>query len=199
MTRWSSLLAFVLAFAALYALARVRSARVTLRTPTVGLAVCALLAIAVGAFRGSTVSLGAATALACAVVCAASDVAVGLIFDGVTLSGAISIAVMSVVGTQLCASVAGAAACAGVMLALYLLTTGRGVGLGDVKLGGVIGAGIGGAESVAAIAAAFIAGALWGMWLLATRRASLGDRVAFAPFLAFGAIAFVASRLAPHG
>ncbi len=173
--------------------ARARSDAVTLLRPAIViLTTGAVLAILLADRRGTPISVCAIAALACAVVSAASDLATGLVFDRVTVIAAIAIVFGSVAGR--CPSVAliGAGACAGSMLTLYAATRGCGIGLGDVKLSGVIGAGLGGVASLGAIGTAFVAGALWAAPLLIFKRVRSGDRVAFAPFLAIGAIACTA-------
>ena len=90
-------------------------------------------------------------------------------------------------GTVL-AACGGALAVGGSLLALHLLTRGRGLGLGDVKLGAAIGAGFGPVGGALALSAAFAAGGVVGAWLLATRRARRGDALPFGPFLAAGTI-----------
>ncbi|GAC1577795.1 MAG: hypothetical protein NVS3B7_11240 [Candidatus Elarobacter sp.] len=98
-----------------------------------------------------------------------------------------------------CAAAAGSAtsALAGALTtgcalgALYAATRGRGIGLGDVKLGVAIGAGFGPADGIAAIGAAFVLGGAYAMWRLATRRSRLGDVIRFGPFLAAGSFAVV--------
>jgi len=80
----------------------------------------------------------------------------------------------------------GAFAVGGSLFALYVLTLGRGIGLGDVKLGVAIGAGCGPLVGSIALGAAFIAGAAYGAWLLATQRAGRSSEIPFGPFLAAG-------------
>ncbi len=192
-------LVFLAALLGLVRLARIRSTAVKLTRPVVViLALCAVPAIILADQRGTPISLS--VTLACAVVCAASDLATGLVFDGVTATTAIAILITSILSQDSLVAAIGASSCAGAMLLLYAVTRGRGIGLGDVKLGAVIGAGLGGVASVGALGAAFIAGAVWAIPLLASSRAQRGDRVAFAPFLAVGAIACTALRsVTGHG
>jgi len=80
----------------------------------------------------------------------------------------------------------GACVAGGVLLALHLLTRGRGLGLGDVKLGAAIGAGLGPWCGLAALATAFVAGGAYASFLLVRGRAARHDAIAFGPFLAAG-------------
>ncbi len=85
-----------------------------------------------------------------------------------------------------------AGAAAGGALLVVALAYPRGMGMGDVKLAGVMGLFLG--ESVApAMLIALLAGSLFGV-LLATRRGASAARktaVPFGPFLAFGSLAAV--------
>jgi len=141
-------------------------------------------------------TIGAALVLACALVCAATDIRTGLVLDVVTGPAFAGIIVWSLATHALLPALAGVAVCAGPLLVLHAVTRGAGIGLGDVKLAGVIGSGLGGAASAGAIGAAFVAGAIWAIGMLIARRARAGDRIAFAPFLALGAVAFVLFRSA---
>jgi prepilin signal peptidase PulO-like enzyme (type II secretory pathway) len=174
----------------LAAIARLRSAAFSVARPTVALLVIgALIVLVISDERGSPMSLGVALAMACAIVSAASDLATGLVFDSVTALAALMILLAALVAGSAIPAAIGAVVCAGSLSALYALTRGRGIGLGDVKLGAVIGAGCGGVIAIGALGSAFIVGALWAIPLLARKRVHPGDRVAFAPFLALGTIA----------
>jgi leader peptidase (prepilin peptidase) / N-methyltransferase len=82
----------------------------------------------------------------------------------------------------------GALAVGGTLLLLHAITRGRGLGLGDVKLGTAIGTGLGPAIGLAALGSAFVLGGAYATLLLATRRASRRDTVPFGPFLAAGTV-----------
>lgn len=84
---------------------------------------------------------------------------------------------------------AGALLLGGAFFALHVLTGGRGLGLGDMKLAAAIGAGFGLAGGTLALGAAFVAGGAYGAWLLARGAARRGDALRFGPFLAFGTAA----------
>jgi leader peptidase (prepilin peptidase) / N-methyltransferase len=179
-----------------YIIARARSAAVSSQTPVAfALGAMAACTIVLCAARGIPISSGVALAFACAVICAASDLATGLIFDAVTASAACAIALWSLIAHNAQLALLGAGVCIAPLLLLHMATHGRGIGLGDVKLGGIIGAGIGGVEALGAIGAAFVAGALCCVPLLLMRRVQRGDRIAFAPFMALGTIVLIAVRV----
>ena len=98
------------------------------------------------------------------------------------------------IGGEADASARGAAIAGAALFALYLMTRGAGIGLGDVKLAVAIGAGLGAAAGVAALGAAFVAGGAYAAGLLAAGRARRGDAIPFGPFLAAGTLATLAVR-----
>lgn len=196
MSGWSALALYACALPVLYVVAWKRSAAISSRAPvSIALGAFGAGVIALCVLRGIPVSCGVALAFACLVICAASDLATGLIFDTVTASSACGIALWSLVTHGAEFALLGAGLCIAPLLLLYLVTRGCGIGLGDVKLGGIIGAGIGGVEALGAVGAAFVAGAMCFLPLLLMRRVRRGDRVAFAPFMAIGTIALVVGRL----
>jgi prepilin signal peptidase PulO-like enzyme (type II secretory pathway) len=135
--------------------------------------------------------MAAASAAAIVAACAAAvvDARTGLIPDRISGCGAaVTLAVAGLSGT-LAAALAGAAAVAGSLLALFVLTRGRGLGLGDVKLGVTIGAGCGPGAGLLALGTAFVAGALFAAMMVAAHRMRRRDAIPFAPFLAAGTIA----------
>lgn len=69
------------------------------------------------------------------------------------------------------------------LLLLHLVTRGRGMGLGDVKLALFAGTFLGLPGSLSWLFLAFIIGAIVGLFLLAARKKHFGDRIAFGPFL----------------
>jgi leader peptidase (prepilin peptidase) / N-methyltransferase len=99
---------------------------------------------------------------------------------------------------QLARSAAGAAALAGLFLALALARPGS-AGLGDAKLSlslGALAAWPGWGVLLGALLAAFLLAGCYAGWLLAGRRASLRSRLPFGPFLLAGTLIaiVVASR-----
>ncbi len=80
---------------------------------------------------------------------------------------------------------------AGFLLLLWILTRQQGIGLGDVKLGAPLGLLAGWPAIISVLLVAFMAGGIWGMYLLAFKGATRKTAVPFGPFLAAAAILFV--------
>lgn len=76
----------------------------------------------------------------------------------------------------------------GFFLLLWLVTRGRGIGLGDAKLAFLLGLVLGYPRFVVAGYAAFLTGAVVGVILILTGKKSLKSRVAFGPFLIEGSV-----------
>ena len=133
-------------------------------------------------------SLAASLVVTSSAACALVDARCGMIPNRITYPTFAALLLNGVWQQTFGATLAGAAAGGGILLLLHVATAGRGLGLGDVKLGTCIGAGLGVASGIVAIGTAFIAGACAGLTLLALRRARRGDAVSFGPYLAFGAL-----------
>jgi len=71
---------------------------------------------------------------------------------------------------------------------LWLITRGRGLGFGDVKLALILGLLLGYPAIIIALYIAFLTGALAGVILIVSHRAKMQSRIAFGPFLIIGAI-----------
>ena len=138
----------------------------------------------------------ALVALIGTLVAAVVDARTGLIPDLLTRTTAVAALACAFANGVAPLACGGAYAVGGALLALHLLTRGRGLGLGDVKLGTAIGAGFGPAAGLIALGAAFVLGGAYASWLLLTRRAQRGDAVRFGPFLAAGTLA---AALIPSG
>ncbi|MDB5072721.1 MAG: peptidase prepilin type [Candidatus Eremiobacteraeota bacterium] len=130
----------------------------------------------------------AITALAGTLAAATVDARTGYIPDGLTRATALAALTFTAFCGTAVHACGGAFAVGGSLLALHLLTRGRGLGLGDVKLGTAIGVGFGASAGLIALGAAFVAGGVYASFLLATRRARRGDAIRFGPFLAVGTV-----------
>ncbi|HZO92452.1 MAG TPA: A24 family peptidase [Candidatus Baltobacteraceae bacterium] len=117
------------------------------------------------------------------------DVRTGLVPDVLSLPTAACVFALAAAQHEAAASCSGAALAAGALLALHVVTRGRGIGLGDVKLALAIGAGLGPLRGIEALGAAFVAGAAYALWRLARRSAEPKSSLPFAPFLAAGTVA----------
>lgn len=121
------------------------------------------------------------------------DARTGFIFDRIT-------ALLMIIAFVLCAcagsalqALSGALAVGATLLLMHALTGGRGLGLGDVKLGTAVAMALGVASGFLAIGGAFVLGAAYGLWLLATKRAHAGSAIRFGPFIAAGTFIVVLS------
>jgi len=74
------------------------------------------------------------------------------------------------------------------ILLLYLITRGRGMGFGDVKLAFSLGFLLGIKSGLIALYLAFITGAIVGLVLIIFKKKKLKSKVAFGPFLVIGTI-----------
>lgn len=74
------------------------------------------------------------------------------------------------------------------LLAIFLITRGRGMGFGDVKLAFSMGLLLGFPRIIMAYYIAFLTGAVIGIILIVTRRKSLKSAIPFGPFLITGTV-----------
>ena len=71
---------------------------------------------------------------------------------------------------------------------LFLLSRGRGIGLGDVKLAGAIGFFMGYPDAALALVSSFIIGALFSLVLIGLRLKTMKDFIPFGPFMALATV-----------
>ncbi len=76
----------------------------------------------------------------------------------------------------------------GFFLSLIIITRGKGMGGGDVKLGAFIGLMLGFPQSLVAIIASFILGAVFSIFLIIAGKKSFGQAIPFGPFLVLGSL-----------
>lgn len=111
-----------------------------------------------------------------------------LILDRVTLVPAVILFVATLFfpsfGLSLFDMLMGVVIAAGFFLAQYLLSKGKWVGGGDVRLGALMGVALGWAGSLVALLIAYVLGAIVGVYLLATKRKQLESAVPLGTFLA---------------
>lgn len=151
-------------------------------------ALTAGLATACAAVNASAPRSALFAAIAGASVCAVTDWETGLIFDDVTAATLFVTLCTALACGTLGAAIAGAFAVVCVLGALHTATRGAGLGLGDVKLGASIGAGLGALDGVASVGVAFVLGGTYGAALLVSGRARRDSSVRFGPFLAAGLV-----------
>lgn len=131
-------------------------------------------------------SVQTALALGVTLACAIADARTGLIPNRLTYPALATIASAAALSGTLCFSCLGAFCVGGSLLLLHCITHGRGLGLGDVKLGTCIGAGLGPLSGMLALGSSFIIGGAVGSYLLLTHRAHRKTPIRFGPFLALG-------------
>lgn len=100
------------------------------------------------------------------------------LFDGLVLSGVEGLA----------GSISAAATAAAFFGLIVVITRGRGMGMGDVKLAGALGLWLGLPGIFYTLGLAFIIGGVFGVALLLTRRKKIKDVVPFGPFLTLGVL-----------
>lgn len=127
-------------------------------------------------------------AFAIAAVAAMTDLRCGYVFDRVLLAGGTALIAIEVLDGSLGVALTGGAAAASAMAIPWALTRARGIGLGDVKLAGVLGCALGPFDALRALWFAFVIGALVALGGILTRRRSREQTLPFAPFLAVGAV-----------
>lgn len=150
--------------------------------------------IAAAWLAGRAESAAAAVTLAACAACAVIDFRTGYVPNCITLPAfAAAIALQTSAGSP-GAAIAGTLACGGTLFALFAVTRGRGIGLGDVKLGCCIGAGFGAGHALGVLEFAFVAGGIVAAGALMLQALRRGDRLRFAPYLfagaAYSALAF---------
>lgn len=156
-----------------------------------------------GLFVAAGLRFGLSTALALALVLLAAGVALTAIdlehqrlpfaitaVAGVAVAGVLGVDALVVDAHSLPSTIGSAAAWFGVYAGVWLLTSGRGMGLGDVALAPVLGLVLGWfgwGPSLVALLGGFVIGALVGSALLLRGRASRRTRVPHGPFMLAGA------------
>ena len=153
-------------------------------TFALGLAACSIV-IALEASTGIALSWRGAAILACAAVCAATDVQAGYVFDRVLLATTVAILPALACGGAPDAAL-GALVCGGALAIPYALSRGRAIGLADVKLAGTAGLALGLAPGLAALWVGCVCGGGVAAVALATGRAARGAEMPFGPFLGLG-------------
>jgi prepilin signal peptidase PulO-like enzyme (type II secretory pathway) len=154
-----------------------------------GTATCAAAGIVALAVTDASkpLSLAFAAGIAACVVCAVTDWKTGYIPDAVTFPAAALLIAGALMSNNLAQTLLGAAAGAAPLAALLIITRGRGLGAGDVKLACCAGMTVGdAARAFVAIEAAFVLGGACAALLLASRMRRRGDTMRFGPFIAAG-------------
>jgi leader peptidase (prepilin peptidase)/N-methyltransferase len=127
-----------------------------------------------------------APAFAASAISCVTDLRTGYIYDRVIFPCTLLVAVAAILTGHAIGACWGALAGGGILATLHALTRGLGIGFGDVKLAGVIGAALGAPGAVEMLAFAFISGGAVATLMLILRQRGLRDSLAFAPFLCIG-------------
>jgi leader peptidase (prepilin peptidase)/N-methyltransferase len=147
-----------------------------------------LFVLAALEFGLSLQSLSAAVLSAYLVVTVFIDIDHLLILDALTIPAAVVGFIIAAALGHAVSALEGAALGAAIFGAIYIVTRGAGLGLGDVKLAAALGIFLGLHNSIAAFAAAFVVGAVLAIPVLALRRRRGRDVLPFGPFLVVGAL-----------
>lgn len=129
-------------------------------------------------------------------IAAYTDIRTGRIPNPVTLGGTAILVLTAVFQGCTIEVVTGIIAVALPLAVLHFGSRGEALGLGDVKLGALIGAALGWKTGIVAIAVAFTAGAVFGCIALAIGAVRPRQRIPFAPHLAIGSA--IATAVMPY-
>jgi leader peptidase (prepilin peptidase)/N-methyltransferase len=137
---------------------------------------------------------GIETSIAVAVGAVASitDLQYGYVFDNVLIAAAAALVVVAAVQGNVVGAMTGATTAALLLGIPWAMSGARGMGLGDVKLAGVLGLALGPYGAMRAVWFSFVVGAIVATACVVTRRRKGGDSLPFAPFLTLGAVLSVA-------
>jgi leader peptidase (prepilin peptidase)/N-methyltransferase len=119
-----------------------------------------------------------------------SDLLYQTIPDEVSCPGIIFSLIFALVTRQFGFLMAGSAS-ALFFLFLHLITRGKGMAMGDVKLAFFLGLFLGGPRLIFCLYLAFLTGALAGVILILTKRKRFGQQIPFGPFLTTSALASI--------
>jgi leader peptidase (prepilin peptidase)/N-methyltransferase len=162
--------------------------RISSRYPLVEAISAALFALTVVTYGLTVDALAFALLAATLVAVVFIDLDHLLILDVVLAPAAIIGVADAIAGGRIVDAGLGALAGAAIFGLLYLATRGAGMGLGDAKLGLVMGLFLGLHLTIAAIAFSFIFGSLLMLPVLAAGSRGRRDAVPFGPFLVLGAL-----------
>ena len=163
-------------------------ASVSVRYPLVEMLCGALFALAVAQYGVTLTALAACIFGALLIAIAFIDLDHLLVLDGTTLAGAAIGLGFALAAHRLVLSLEGAAAGVVIFGAIYVLTGRMGMGLGDVKLAGMLGTYLGYPGILVAAIASFVIGAILAVPVLVTRRRARRDALPFGPFLVTAAL-----------
>jgi prepilin signal peptidase PulO-like enzyme (type II secretory pathway) len=186
MSAFAGALLLTAAFGAIALAGQPRSGAVSI--VTTALATSAIVVAAL-AFTGRSLSWPGAAILACASVCASTDVETGYIFDRVLLATLLAVVATTWSLARLGEGAVAATVCGGALLIAFVAGRGRAMGLGDVKLAGTTALALGLHASLDALWFACVSGGGVAAFALLSGRARRGAHMPFGAFIAFGTCA----------
>lgn len=127
-------------------------------------------------------------------VCAWTDLAARKVYLPVTIAALLAAFIQAAIAGQIVDALVGGAALAAVAFVPYVVTRGRGFGLGDVLLAAVIGATFGIHDGPLVFALGFIVGAVISSILLACKVIGRRDPLPLVTFVALGSLVLVGTR-----
>ena len=129
-------------------------------------------------------------------VCAWTDATARKVYLPVTIAAFVAALVQAAVGNELAGALVASAVMAAIAFVPYIVTRGRGFGLGDVLLAAVVGAAFGLDDGGLIFAFGFIIGAIVASGLLASKMIARRDPLPMVTFVAAGSLALVGFRAA---
>ena len=163
-------------------------APVSARYPLVEMLGGALFALAVAQYGVTLTALATCVFGALLIVIAFIDLDHLLVLDGTTIAGALIGLAYALATHRLTAALEGGAIGVAIFGAIYVLTGRMGMGLGDVKLAGMLGIYLGYPGIVIAAIASFVIGAILAVPVLVAGRRARRDALPFGPFLVTAAL-----------
>lgn len=107
--------------------------------------------------------------------------------DLVTIPVAVAVFIINIIlGVKITDLLLGVAVGGGFFLLQYLVSAGRWIGDGDIRMGALLGAALGWPNAIVAVFTAYILGGFYGGYLLVRKKAELKSQLAFGTFLAIG-------------
>ncbi|MBC5806339.1 MAG: prepilin peptidase [Candidatus Eremiobacter antarcticus] len=178
----------VLSWLALRGRCRYCKAPISARYMVVELMTAAVFALAVLEFGAGLAGVRAALLGTFLIATMFIDIDHLLILDSITIPVAAAGLLLSIALHQALSALEGAFLGAALFGAVYLISRGRGLGLGDVKLAACLGIFLGLANGITAFAASFVIGALLALPVLALSSRGRKDVLPFGPFLVLAAL-----------
>ncbi len=117
------------------------------------------------------------------------DLRYALILDRFTIPGMIVATILNLwLGLPIWSLLAGGVVLGGFFLFQYLVSRGAWVGDGDIRMGALMGLMLGFRDGMVALFLSYVIGAVFGLFLLATRKATPKTQIPFGTFLSVGAL-----------